>query len=161
MRKYFRIFIIICSSIFLLSCNGEDESVDITVMPPVTTKGAGTFGCLVDGWLYVGGRYWEPPFYCVYPGTASMKFIYDQEREEIDAYAFIDEKREEIRFKILNPKEKGKSPLVDVVFKGDSLKNGAVQISRFDLKEKIVSGEFSNMHRLTNGRFDVHFEVIR
>ena len=58
MKKY---ILILFSIVSLWSCT-EDNTVDITVMPPATTTGANTFGCLVDGWIYVGGRYlgWAP-----------------------------------------------------------------------------------------------------
>ena len=53
MKKY---ILILFSIISFWSCT-EDESIDITVLPSVTTTGANTFGCLMDGWIYVGGRY--------------------------------------------------------------------------------------------------------
>ncbi len=55
MKKY---ILILFSIISFWSCKEtEDESIDITVLPSVTTTGANTFGCLMDGWIYVGGRY--------------------------------------------------------------------------------------------------------
>ena len=53
MKKY---ILILFSIISFWSCT-EDESIDITGLPSVTTTGANTFGCLMDGWIYVGGRY--------------------------------------------------------------------------------------------------------
>lgn len=53
MKKY---ILILFSIISFWSCT-EDESIDITVLPSATTTGANTFGCLMDGWIYVGGRY--------------------------------------------------------------------------------------------------------
>ncbi|MCS2821087.1 hypothetical protein NXW78_06875 [Bacteroides ovatus] len=53
MKKY---ILILFSIISFWSCT-EDESIDITVLPSVTTTGDNTFGCLMDGWIYVGGRY--------------------------------------------------------------------------------------------------------
>ena len=44
MKKY---ILILFSILSLCSCT-EDNTVDITVMPPATTTGADTFGCLVD-----------------------------------------------------------------------------------------------------------------
>ncbi|MDR0748304.1 MAG: hypothetical protein LBF62_01875 [Tannerellaceae bacterium] len=41
----------------LLAASCEDKTIDITVLPEETTHGACTFGCLIDGWVYVGGRY--------------------------------------------------------------------------------------------------------
>lgn len=58
MKKY---LLILISLACLWSCGSEDETIDISILPPVTSTGANTFGCLVDGWVYVGGRYreWE------------------------------------------------------------------------------------------------------
>lgn len=62
MKKY---ILILFSIISFWSCT-EDESIDITVLPSVTTTGANTFGCLMDGWIYVGGRYlnWGHSYVC-------------------------------------------------------------------------------------------------
>ena len=49
MKKY---ILILFSIISFWSCT-EDESIDITVLPSVTSTGANTFGCLMDGWIYV------------------------------------------------------------------------------------------------------------
>ena len=55
MKKY---ILILFSIISFWSCKEtENESIDITVLPSATTTGANTFGCLMDGWVYVGGRY--------------------------------------------------------------------------------------------------------
>ena len=35
------------------SCDREDFSADPTIMPPATQTGANTFGCLIDGWVYI------------------------------------------------------------------------------------------------------------
>ena len=57
MKKY---ILILFSIISFWSCKEtENESIDITVLPSATTTGANTFGCLMDGWVYVGGRYIE------------------------------------------------------------------------------------------------------
>ena len=47
MKKY---ILILLSVLCCIGCDREDETVDITVMPPATTIGAETFGCLIDGW---------------------------------------------------------------------------------------------------------------
>lgn len=52
MKKY---ILILFSIISFWSCT-EDESIDITVLPSVTTTGANTFGCLMDGRMDLCGR---------------------------------------------------------------------------------------------------------
>ena len=78
MKKY---ILILLSVLCCIGCDREDETVDITVMPPATTIGAETFGCLIDGWLYVGGRYrdygyWFGPSV----DSPSIKFLYNQKQ---------------------------------------------------------------------------------
>ena len=46
----------ICLLFFCIACE-ENKSVDPTLMPEATATGANTFGCLVDGWVSVSGRW--------------------------------------------------------------------------------------------------------
>ena len=54
-----RHILFLCLMFFCIACE-ENESVDPTLMPEATTTGANTFGCLVDGWVYVSGRWGMP-----------------------------------------------------------------------------------------------------
>ena len=87
MKKY---ILILFSIISLWSCKEtEDESIDITVLPSATTTGANTFGCLMDGWIYVGGRYlnWGHSYVWTYD---SFHYYIEFGREELeDGTAFI------------------------------------------------------------------------
>ena len=49
----------ICLLFFCIACE-ENKSVDPTLMPEATATGANTFGCLVDGWVSVSGRWGLP-----------------------------------------------------------------------------------------------------
>lgn len=138
-RKY--IFILL--SVVCLSGCLEDETVDITVMPEITSTGADTFGYLFDGWLYVGGRY------------SSIYFEYDQQEETMQVKAWVKEEKT-IRFTILSPREGEETTFVDARINDRELEDGTVKIIRFDKEEQIISGTFSG-GRITHGRFDVHY----
>ncbi len=51
--------VFICLLFFCIACE-ENKSVDPTLMPEATATGANTFGCLVDGWVSVSGRWGLP-----------------------------------------------------------------------------------------------------
>lgn len=148
-RKY--IFILL--SAFCLGGCIEDETVDITVMPEISNTGANTFGCLVDGWLYVGGRY-HTTF-----GSLNIKRSIDFEyypEEEIMDVAVIVKEDKVIRFNIQSPQEGQETVFVNARINDEELENGTVNITRFDEQEHIISGTFSG-GRIAHGRFDVHY----
>lgn len=153
MKKYlFILLAVLCC----ISCDREDETVDITVMPPITNIGAETFGCLIDGWLYVGGRYRDNGYWL---GSSidnpSINFAYNEEREEVNVSVMVKQGKY-IRFTILSPQEGQESEFTNVRFGEEKLKDGKVTITRFDTERNIISGTFSG-GRITNGRFDVHY----
>ena len=126
-------------------------------MPPATTIGAETFGCLIDGWLYVGGRYrdygyWFGPSV----DSPSIKFLYNEKQAEVDVSVMVKQDRY-IRFTIVSPQEGQESEFTNARFGEEKLKNGTVTITRFDTERNIISGTFSG-GRITNGRFDVHYK---
>lgn len=151
MKKY---LLILLSVICLGSC-AEDTSIDVTVMPPATTTGANTFGCLVDGWVYVGGRYNNKDF----GGWAAKSFLYNEKEDKLTGYISVTFDYN-ISFTILSPQEGKNAVLTDLQFNNDKQEDGIVFISRFDKKDKIISGTFGNENRITNGRFDVHYSKI-
>ena len=149
MKKYICIlFSILC----LFSCD-EDETIDITVMPAITSTGENTFGCLVDGWIYVGGRYKNIWFW---EDWASIRYKYNPEENEMVAAITVKEDME-MSFTILAPEEGKECSITGIMFGDEALENGTALINRFDQKRKIISGTFTNNNRLTNGRFDVHY----
>ncbi len=151
--------------LFMLSgCYGcreydyTDEGIDPTVMPPVTAEGKNTFGCLVDGWLYVGGRCGEEFDRYGYSVTSWVKridFIYSQGDS---MYVEVLVNKGSITFCIPQPRGNKKCELLNFSCVEDSCGNGAVMISRFDKSKKIISGTFTSANgRVTNGRFDVRY----
>ncbi len=154
MKKY---ILILFSILSLCSCT-EDNTVDITVMPPATTTGADTFGCLVDGWIYVGGRYWgwhPSPLW-----THDSFFYYKNEEEDkLSVSVRTKETGFYIEFTLLAPKEGEESVITNVKADGEELEAGTAFVSRFDTNAKIISATFGNGNRLTNGRFDIHYAM--
>lgn len=149
MKKY---IIILFSIISFWSCM-EDNRVDPTVLPLATSTGANTFGCLVDGWVYVGGRHlgW---------GHSSLwtldSFTYYEQEDKLNVSIEV-KPGTYISFTILSPQEDKESTVTDVMFGNENLDDGTISITRFDKKAKIISATFGNGNRLTNGRFDVHY----
>lgn len=145
-----------------LSCGyyDEDETIDITVMPPATTVGAETFGCLIDGWLYVGGRYYYVPYLpsSELPNT-SIKFEYDKTAKEMNAAVMV-KAGIYIRFTIVAPQEGAESvDFINARFGEEKLKDGKVTVTRFDEERNIISGTFEG-GRMEQGRFDVHYKEV-
>lgn len=149
MKKY---ILILFSIISFWSCT-EDESIDITVLPSVTTTGANTFGCLMDGWIYVGGRYlnWGHSYVWTYDS-----FHYYPEEDKLAVNVSV-KPDINIHFIILSPQEGKEATLTDIRFRGEELEDGTAFISHFDPELNIISATFGNGKRLTNGRFDIHY----
>lgn len=153
-KKY---ILVLLAAICCLGCR-EDETVDITVMPEISSCGANTFGCLVDGWLYVGGRYHYLNVIGWNTGP-SIDFCYNQENETMDVNVIVKEDKT-IRFTILSPREGEEAVFTDARFDGEELEDGTVHILRFDEKKRIISGTFRNNDgRITHGRFDIHYDT--
>lgn len=150
MKKY---IVILFSIISFWSCT-EDNTVDITVMPPATATGANTFGCLLDGWIYVGGRYWG---WDSSPLWTHDAFLYDEEEDKLSVSVRTKETGFYIEFTLLSPKEGAESDITGVKAGKEELDDGKAFINRFDKNEKIISATFGNGSRLTNGRFDIHY----
>lgn len=156
-KQFFLLLTILCC----LSCaDEEDETVDITVMPAATTIGANTFGCLVDGWLYVGGRYsyTGDGWWINYDKSPSIAFVYNKTSGKIEAAVQV--KRDVfIRFTIASPREGEKTAFTNTRFNGEKLKDGKVTITRFDQEKQIISGIFEG-GRIEQGRFDVRYQEV-
>ena len=153
------IFPLFILCLLLISCE-EDPSVDITVMPEETSIGANTFGCLIDGWLYVGGRYQEISWMGIY--QKSIEFIYiDPPVEESEMKVQVICKPGKIlSFTILAPEEGKRCNYIDASLNGQNIFSpGEAYITRFDKTNKIISGRFEG-GEITEGRFDVIYDKI-
>jgi len=153
MKKYAFLFLLL---FFLSACwKDEDKTVDITVMPNETKVGANTFGCLIDGWLYVGGRYWD--VYWMSPYVPSIVFKYNQEGGTLSVSVKVKEDTR-IYFTIHNPEEGKQTSFTAARLGSEELPDGTVTVTRFDTEKQIISGRFEG-GRITHGRFDVQYEL--
>ena len=156
MKKY--CYSVLVIAMFLMSCK-QDRTVDVTVMPKETTTGANTFGCVIDDWIYVGGRYFLPV------DKQSIKFNYTAaNRMEVKVKVKdIGKTYEWIVFTINAPIiEKQKTPFSNAKWidingnPGEDLGSGNVDITRFDEVAKIISGRVTG-DRIKHGQFDVMY----
>ncbi len=146
-----KVVYILLPLLLLLSCI-EDETVDITVMPDETTAGLNTFGCLIDGWIYVGGRYMQRG---VFISTESISFHYN-EAKKMEVNVLV-KPGKILSFTILQPEEGQTGIITDILWDDKELTDGTVVITRFDTDARIISGRFENGF-ITEGRFDVQYK---
>lgn len=148
MNKY--ILTLLITLFTFCSCT-EDPSIDPSIMPPATTEGADAFGCLIDGWVYTGGRYGKP--------TAGYLQGNEDEEESIRITAYTDSD-EYISFRIVNPSLSDSPVYTDAKFvskhEEKPLPDGVVNLTRFDKDKNIVSGTFKGGN-VSEGRFDIYF----
>ena len=84
--------------------------------------------------------------------------VNEDEKATVHVYVWVDDNTS-ISFNIIDPKEK--NIYTDAVFKDgnkqeERLEDGIVNITRFDLNNRIISGTFEG-RRVTEGRFDLTF----
>lgn len=154
MKKYILLLII---PLVLHSCIEEDETLDPTIMPEITTHGADTFGCLIDNWLYVGGRFYysfSSTFWGI-PAEDCFSFKLNKETGNMEVNVMV--RRDAfIQFTILHPQEGEETTYTNAKFGNKSLANGTVKILRYDQQERIISGVFEG-GKVTFGRFDMNY----
>ena len=140
-----------------------------TCLPPITTNGAGTFGCRVNGkvWLPVGGGF-NPGQWVEYNNQHLIVHGYNYTREQyvdIDYAPILDTGN----YVSYNPNYKTQwaryvttSPTV--YFNADTIFHGYLHVLRFDPVKGFMAGTFSfdaynnkgDTVHITDGRFDLH-----
>lgn len=156
--KTIKLLLLSCILVFTASCDDDDSNK--TKLPKVTTIGANTFGCVVDGVTYVSGKHKREIMLEINGILHKEPISFIEDTEENKVYVNVVVKPSvTIGFTILNPEE-GKVCLYEDAYIKDlylgnrSLPGGAVEISRFDAWSHIISGTFSG-GTMTEGRFDV------
>lgn len=129
--------------IFCIACD-EDKSVDPTIMPPATTTGENTFGCLIDGWIYTSGRWGAPEV--TYGQNADKNYVLNI-NVEINLKSYL-------TLSIINPKQGTTVAYTNVQFENQSLQDGEANITQ--MNDSVISGTFSGK-RITKGRFDLKY----
>lgn len=147
----------ICLLFLCIACK-EDRSVDPTIMPEPTTVGKNTFGCLIDDWVYTGGRWGIPTADFVQEEDSSFLVI----TAEVGFSSYI-------RLTLINPKQGETVTYRNASFDNLPLENGKAHISR--MGKGIVSGTFESSRmtkgiasgtvdgpQMTKGRFDLKYK---
>ena len=158
--------------IALFSSCYKNELIDTTIMPEATTEGKNTFGCLVDGWLYVGGRYHNVGALIDINEQQSIVFRYFETGDSIAVRVKVGD-TQYLKFSIYGITRNVKTcELRNARFDNDynttgnggntPLDNvGTVEITQFNDSARIVSGIFygnGSNPRITEGRFDVVYQ---
>ena len=160
--------LIVCVFAIVFSSCKNNKLVDVTVLPEQTQVGANTFGCLVDGYIYAGGRYADH-LNGIERDHNSINFKYDTAAKTMNVIVKVQEdKNTHIKFTI-NGVEKNVASQ-DCIFSNARFSqgyedigvvnldnSGTVKITKMNYPEHIISGIFYGT-RITEGRFDVHFE---
>ena len=139
-----------------------------TCLPPITTNGAGTFGCRVNGkvWLPIGGSF-DPPMFIETLGNR-VGFGGNNSPADISICMWLDPIYDTCYYKfpttVLN-KAEGMYLLLKKYYDTDTLQNGYIHFTRVDFKQGIFSGTFAfdtysydknDTIHITDGRFDLH-----
>ena len=160
------------------SCKKSKPTNPVDQLPPETQTGANTFGCLVNGKVYIpkGSTGMGKPNYRVMVDPS-----YNDGQFSINCYQVInDNETQFLDFGSDSIKGSGKYPLTiggrlriawssgsckTDVFDTISYRYGNLIITRYDLQAGIFSGEFEFTYKppncdtikITNGRFDYKF----
>lgn len=131
--------------ILLLCCAcEEDKSYDPTIMPPITTTGENTLGCLIDGWIYTSGRFGNPEI-STYKEDGNN---YIRIESQVGLFTTLN-------FTLVNPTQGATCSYINTTFDGGTIDGGEARITRMD--GKIISGTFSG-GEISEGRFDVRYQ---
>ena len=162
-------FLIALITLAILQCKKASQE---SLLPAITTHGANTFGCLVNGnaWLPKGG--WDASVHALdvefdnnsMKGIGSILHIYANN---------VDYNNSNIDFEVISINGTGKYNVINnrsnawmdyskgnFSYSDDS--TGVVGISHIDTTNKIISGTFHfhpNPDKITDGRFDVHYPL--
>jgi hypothetical protein len=161
----------------LTSCNNDDnDTKPIDQLPPATQIGANTFGCLLDGEVFLPGD-GQNPLDCVYEfanGVFNLG-LQANKRNENNYVVWIGLKAKEFELEenqTYNLLEEGNPTNGYGVFGlagsySYTTQNysGKLTITKLDLENKIISGTFffdiqdftGKIRKITEGRFDMQF----
>jgi hypothetical protein len=146
-----------------LSCSNDDDSgcVGIDCLPPATTTGEGTFGCLVNGEPYVDKSGSFNCFYQLVDGEYYFGIGSDKELSQIDQIVILSWMKE-IEQGIIIPLDVRDNGNFFSEVSFDCICPNAVTTSQMD--GFLISNEFTvtdpttgNIYEITEGRFDATF----
>lgn len=181
MKKNYGIWLwlLALSSIFAACKKGKATTNPEDQLPPATQTGTNTFGCLVNGKVFVPTGYTNPyPNYRVFVDPGNNGNL------DIRTYSFINGNEEDLDLAgfgitstgtfILNSSQIYPDYIMNInssicryIYSANNFKSGYLKINKYDLTQKIISGEFEfklydntiscDTIRITQGRFDTKF----
>ena len=185
MRKYFFYTLLLFAiiGIQLIGCKKNNPTPNPTpqpttcdtCLPAITTNGAGTFGCRVNGkvWLPLGGHF-NPGQWVEFSNQDLIVHGYNDNKVEwidIEIGPITDTGYFNFRNKLLNTQWGSYTiynSIHNIYFEADTIKTGGFHLLRFDPIKGFMSGTFEfdvydkyHQHNndtihITDGRFDLH-----
>lgn len=166
MKKLSLLFFIACFlSLGLSKCKRDWIFEPVLQLPPETQTGANTFGCLVDGEIWLPkisfptsalsiSYQFEQLIIGANKGNAEGVDITITNLNDIGIYSFVDNKNDSIRVRLSYFKDKQQHEFT----------SGHVHIKRLDRFDRIVSGTFEfvgenagKKYVISSGRFDLRY----
>ncbi|MDR1198944.1 MAG: hypothetical protein LBK94_08060 [Prevotellaceae bacterium] len=155
------------AAMLLLLASFSCEKKEITALPPETQTGANTFGCYINGELFVADRDYTP-FGRQHVGASyGQHFIENKKALVFFGYG----ESGVLSIEIIEPEKEVymKAYLIHyrtehLIYDGEDI--GTVYITKLDTVNKIVSGKFNGEFdiddtniKITDGRFDIKLDV--
>ncbi|HUS03826.1 MAG TPA: hypothetical protein VMY77_18930 [Chitinophagaceae bacterium] len=157
---------------FVAGCKKTPAAQDeLSKLPPATQIGSNTFGCLLNGKVFLPSGYdgSKPNFHVIAdPNNGDLL---------IESYRYINGNEERIYFGANNIKAPGSYPIINlgntsvgysyqncyIIFIDSIYRQGYINVSKYDIGNGILSGTFeAHLYRpscgdtihITSGRFD-------
>lgn len=177
-------FLLLFTVLLSFQCRKPKIERELSKLPPATQTGANTFGCLVNGkaWTPKGSDWNKPNFYIIADptfeqGSFSLR-TYRLEKSRREGFTINSDSIKVVGYYIISDTSNtrpqittGTADLSTVFcmtdYNGHFNRSGYLKITKYDMQQGIVSGEFEftmvsrdcglgDPIRVTNGRFDYH-----
>ena len=166
-QKLFTPLLALLLALCLTGCEKNNPFAPGTELPPETTIGANTFGCLVNGKVWRNGGYFNPAESLNMPEMSETRLAIAASRNVTDTLSGINIWILDID--ISEGQYLCDSLNINIKFRigatcwYEYAQQGSIEITRYDLDERIVSGRFNALLKLdgcediviTDGRFDL------
>ena len=165
------LLLILLLPLLALRCNQDPEPTDpIDQLPEATQTGANTFGCLVDGEVYLPEGNFNKPSTSASHGNGTLFILTNNVKEDISMNFYIHDEVNKVELIELEKVEKPWKSISLIIGNqsynvDDSLYVGEMNITRLDTVNGIFSGTFwfdavnetdaTDVVHITNGRFDL------
>jgi len=172
--------VVLCSVMLTSSCKKDKTGID--GLPPLTQTGAQTFGCLIDGTLFIpkGSGIGSPikeSVYTIANRTPLFTMVATDRSSSSRAFSLrIRTEGIELKTGMIIPLVNEGVGRASVIYYDDQvsvsekyitdeINKGELEITRFDLTNKIISGKFwfnavninGKVVKATEGKFDMNF----